>query len=233
MSPKPMLTEDYLIRQINLAIAALAKILGLKTAGQFQAALYEIDQLLEQLIGLRSYMIKNLSDEGILAILSNAEGVDTDRLLIVADLIKHEGDILAEKKYAEESAGNYARALNFFLEVQLSGGPRYLDPPDAQIEEMLNQLTSSEFPAETLFNLYLYFEQKGEYARSEEMLSRVAGITGWQEDLIKEHEDFYGRLLERPDQEIELGGLSRFEVERKVEQLQAMAIEDNRLDDGD
>jgi len=102
MSPKPMLTEDYLIRQINLAIAALAKILGLKTAGQFQAALYEIDQLLEQLIGLRSYMIKNLSDEGILAILSNAEGVDTDRLLIVADLIKHEGDILAEKKYAEE-----------------------------------------------------------------------------------------------------------------------------------
>jgi hypothetical protein len=178
-------------------------------------------------------MIKNLSDEGILAILSNAEGVDTDRLLIVADLIKHEGDILAEKKYAEESAGNYARALNFFLEVQLSGGPRYLDPPDDQIEEMLNQLTSSEFPAETLFNLYLYFEQKGEYARSEEMLSRVAGITGWQEDLIKEHEDFYGRLLERPDQEIELGGLSRFEVERKVEQLQAMAIEDDRLDDGD
>ena len=52
MSPKPMLTEDYLIRQINLAIAALAKILGFKTAGQYQAALYEIDQLLEQLIGL-------------------------------------------------------------------------------------------------------------------------------------------------------------------------------------
>jgi hypothetical protein len=180
MSPKPMLTEDYLIRQINLAIAALAKILGLKTAGQYQAALYEIDQLLEQLIGLRSYMIKNLSDEGILAMLSNSEGVDTDRLLIVADLIKHEGDILGEKKYAEDSAANYARALNFYLEVQLSGGPRYLDPPDVQIEELLKQLNSSEFPAETLFNLYLYFEQKGEYARSEEVLWEIGRLEDWE-----------------------------------------------------
>lgn len=214
-----MLTEDYLIRQINLAIAALARILGLKTAGQYQAALFEIDQTLEQLLGLRSYMIKNLADEGILAVLSTSDGVDTDRLLVVADLIKHEGDIYAQKGYRDDSLASFQRALKFYLEVQLNGGPRMLEPPHEQIDAVLDQLAPGNLPVETAYNLSLYYEQQGKLAQAEKLLDQVASATGSSEDWTEEYTAFYSRLLEKSDREIEDGGLSRKHIEQKMNDL--------------
>ncbi len=219
MSPKPMLTEDYLIRQINLGLATLARIIGLKTAGHYQEALIEIDQLLEELIGLRSYMIKNLTDEGVLAILSHPNGLDTDRLMLIANLIKHEGDIYASKNYIEDTNSNYMRALNFYLEVQLSGGSQYFPPPHQQIEELLERFNISELPAGTLYNLFSYYEQAGEFAKSEGMLDAVLEAVDLSEEMVAEYEEFYTRLLEKTDQELEYGGLSRSQIEKKLNQL--------------
>lgn len=219
MSPKPMLTEDYLIRQINLAIAALARILGLKTAGQYQAALFEIDQLLEELIGLRSYMIKSLADEGILAMLAASDGLDTDRLLVVADLIKHEGDIYAQKDYHDESLASYQRALKFYLEVHLNGGPRMLQPPDEQINALMDLLSPAALPIEMVYNLSIYYEGSGQFARAEAMLDRVKAATGSTEDLLDDYKAFYTRLLEKSDLDLEKGGLSRQDVQQKQKTL--------------
>jgi tetratricopeptide (TPR) repeat protein len=219
MSPKPMLTEDYLIRQINLAIAALARILGLKTAGQYQAALFEIDQLLEELIGLRSYMIKNLADEGILAILATSDGLDTDRLLVVADLIRHEGDLYAQKGYREDGLANYQRALKFYLEVHVNGGLRMLQPPDEQINALVEALSPAHLPVETAYNLSIYYETSGQFAQAEKMLDYVKAATSSSEDLLDEYNAFYTRLLEKRDADLEKGSLSRQYVERKLNDL--------------
>ena len=42
-----MLTEDYIMRMINMAIAALLQAIGLRKAGEYNQALQTIDQALE------------------------------------------------------------------------------------------------------------------------------------------------------------------------------------------
>ncbi|HZD56469.1 MAG TPA: DUF6483 family protein [Anaerolineales bacterium] len=219
MSPKPMLTDDYLIRQINLAIAVLASIIGLKTAGQYQSALFEIDQFLEQLLGLRSYMIKDLSDEAILTLVSLPEGLDTDRLLIIAELIKAEGDIYAAQKYTTDSQVDYLRALNFFMEVVLNGGALNFPQPHDKIENLVQMLELSKLPQETLYDLFQYYEHMEEYRKAETALAQLAKTSESDESIVQEQADFYGRLLEISDKELAKAGLSRSQVEEKLTRL--------------
>ena len=47
-----MFSEDYILRMIRMATAALAQIIGLKKAGQYQQALQAIDQALEEVISV-------------------------------------------------------------------------------------------------------------------------------------------------------------------------------------
>ena len=219
MSPKPMLTDDYLIRQINLAIAVLASIVGLKSAGQYQRALFEIDQFLEQLLGLRSYMIKDLSDDAILTLVSIPEGLDTDRLLIIAELIKAEGDIYAAQNYAADSQLDYLRALSFFIAVVLNGGALNFPQPYDKIEDLVKLLGLSNLPQETLYDLFQYHEHIGEYSKADEALIQLTKASKSDQSILQEHRDFYMRLLEESDKELAKGGLSRTQVEEKLEKL--------------
>ena len=57
-----MLTEDYLMRMINQAIAALLKVAGLKKAGRNQEALEVIEQAFEQLLGLPASLVEQMDE---------------------------------------------------------------------------------------------------------------------------------------------------------------------------
>lgn len=214
-----MLTDDYLIRQINLALRALANIIGLKTAGLYQNALFEIDQFLEQLLGLRSYMIKDLSDEAILTLVSIPDGLDTDRLFIVAELIKAEGDIYAAKNYAADSQLDYLRSLNFFIEVVLNGGALNFPQPHDRIEDLVKALDFTKLPQETLYDLFQYYEHMGNYTRAEEALDQLTKLSESDESILQEHIEFYVRLQSKSDKELAKAGLSRSRVEEKLAKL--------------
>jgi tetratricopeptide (TPR) repeat protein len=219
MSPKSILTDDYLIRQINLALTALANIIGLKTAGLYQNALFEIDQFLEQLLGLRSYMIKDLSDEAILTLASIPDGLDTDRLFIIAELIKAEGDIYAAQNYTADSQLDYLRSLNFFIEVVLNGGALNFPQPHDKIENLVKALDFTKLPQETLYDLFQYYEHMGDYNKAEEALVQLTKLSESDESILQEHTEFYVRLLAKSDKELAKGGLSRSHIEGKLEEL--------------
>jgi tetratricopeptide (TPR) repeat protein len=219
MSPKPTLTDDYLIRQINLALAALANIIGLKTAGLYQNALFEIDQFLEQLLGLRSYMIKDLSDEAILTLISVPEGLDTDRLFIIAELIKAEGDIHAAQNHIADSQLDYLRSLNFFVEVVLNGGALNFPQPHDRIEDLVKALDFTKLPQETLYDLFQYYEHMGNYTKAEEALDQLTKLSESDESILQEHIEFYVRLQTKNDEELAKGGLPRSRVEEKLAKL--------------
>lgn len=213
-----MLTEDYLMRLIRLATLALAKILGLKAAGLYTDALYAIDQMLEQVVGLKADLIKDIEDDSILAMLTRDGKLDTDRLLITAELIKEEADILAAQKQAPESRWRYLRCLNFYLEVVLDGGPTQLPAPVEQIDTLTAMLGEKDLPVETQFSLYAYYEGAGRYAQAGAALERLLQATHTQEDLLEERKGFYQRLAAKTDAELEKGGMTRNEVEAALAQ---------------
>jgi tetratricopeptide (TPR) repeat protein len=214
-----MLTEDYLMRLINMAIAALLKIAGLKSAGNYLQAMQVFDEMLEQLFGMRSNIIKELNDEAILDLLTYQEVLDIDRLIIAADLFKEEGDIYIGLFKPAESIRSYQRALDFYLVAALSGGAEYLSRPDEKIEKLIKILENRNLPPEIEYSLYIYKERIGQFAAAEYYLSRLLQTPGYSEDMIEEYKDFHKRLLEKSDDELDKGGMLREQVETNLKKF--------------
>ena len=63
------------------------------------------------------------------------------------------------------------------------------------------------------------FEQVGAYDRAETAIDFMLENTEHNPDILAEKRAFYSRLLAESDDELEEGGISREEVERKLSDL--------------
>ena len=115
-----MFSDDYLIRMIRQATAVFARIIGLKSAEQYQEALQVIDQTLEQLFGIDAEIIRLLDDESLYTLLMKNEVLDLEKLGFIADLFKEEGDIQKLQNQNNESINCYIRSLNYYLMIGIN-----------------------------------------------------------------------------------------------------------------
>jgi hypothetical protein len=181
-----LFSEDYIMRMIRLATAALAQIIGLKKAGQYRPALQAIDQALEEVLGLKAGLIRAMDDESLLSGLTQQDRLDTDRLLILADLFFEEADILAMQGKTDASQASALRALNFYLDVVLDWGPERVSQKFEKIEQLVQKLGEQILPAQTCFALYFYYVQVGELPSAKRMLERLKADPDWREDALLE-----------------------------------------------
>jgi tetratricopeptide (TPR) repeat protein len=214
-----MLTEDYIMRMINLALAVLVKVASFKQAGRYEEAIQHIDQALEILFGMRADLVRRLDDNSLLDAMTVQETLDTDRLLVVAELFKEEGDILLRQDRKGESTLSYQRALNFYLEVVLSNDPENLPELEDKIEQLLLQLNGYDLPSETLYALFVFYAQLGKFDAAAKKLKQIADSTKPSADLSQEIIDFYQDLLLKPDEELHKGGLTREEIKSRLKSL--------------
>jgi tetratricopeptide (TPR) repeat protein len=212
-----MLTEDYVMRMINQAVAVLVKIVGLKKGGNYQEAQQAVDQALEQLLGLRADIIKRLDDESLLKALTQQDRLDIERLALIADLFKEKGDILAAQSQISESRESYLRSLVFHLET----GFDETAPPSmeltGEIESLVQKLGAQDLPDDTLWVLFCYYERAGAYNQAEDTILKMADRSHLYASIHLELVAFYERLLKRLTGELVEGGIDREQIEHKLE----------------
>jgi hypothetical protein len=212
-----MFTEDYVLRMISQAVAVLARIAGLKRAGNYQEAQQAIDQALEQLLGLRANIIKLLDDEGLLKVLTQQDRLDIERLAIIADLFKEEGDILAAQGQTSESRKSYLRALTYHLETGFDEIAQPSIELPGKIELLVQQLSAQDLPDDTLWSLFCYYEQAGAFGKANDAIMKMADRPHLKENIHPELVAFYERLLKRPASELVEGGIDRDQIEHQLE----------------
>jgi hypothetical protein len=211
MPGKVLLTDDYLFRMIMAGLQTLAKVIGLKTAGQYQEAQEQIDQALESLFGMRADLIKRLDDETLFASLKVQGNPDTERIALAGKFFQEEGDVLTAQRDQEGGKWSYIRALNFSLEAALNG--KYDDPElKKNLTYLVNSLQGIELPPDTAFGLFCYHEESGNYKEAD-MILRTLGNQLDEKDAIQdERAAYYNRLLEKSDAELVEGGFARLQV---------------------
>jgi tetratricopeptide (TPR) repeat protein len=214
-----MLSEDYLIRMIRQAAAVMAKIIGLKNAGQFLEALQVIDQGLEQTLGMNIDLVNLLDDESLYRVLTTNELLDLERLGIIADLFKEEGDILNLQKQKPESDSCYIRSLNYYLIMSNDKNPLHPNELSHKIEELIQKLANFNLPDKTLFDLFCYYENEGEYAKADDILARLATRSNVNADVRNERISFYKRLLKKSPKELSAGGMKIKQIQDKLKGL--------------
>jgi len=214
-----MFSEDYIIRMIRQAIGVLARIIGLKSAGQYQEALRDIDQALELVLGMDANIIRLLDDESLYKILTKNEGLDLEKLELLADLFKEEGDIQKLRGQNIESINCYFRSLNYYLMISINSENSHPMDISQKINELLQKLEPHDFSGTTLLNLFCNYENAGEFAKAEAMLSRLAARNHSEVNVVDEMESFYKRLLEKSLQKLAASGMSRSQILIKLNEL--------------
>jgi tetratricopeptide (TPR) repeat protein len=222
-----MLTEDYFMRMINQMLAVLTKIIGLKDAGQYQEAQQIINQSLEQLLGMPSDLLKQMDDSSVMNILTTQGELVSDRLYMVANLYELEGDLLTDQNRISDANLDYLRALTIYLDIAFKGENQYSSELNYKIEQLQLKLVNQELRVDIYYRLFDYYEQLGKYNLVENQIS----------DLLLAHEDpseilpglitYYEELLEKNDQELITGGISRLRVQAQLDVVNNLNAHDN------
>lgn len=216
--PKASLSEDKLLQMLVAAIAeTIARLALLRTAGNYQKAMEIIDHDLEELLGLKADLVRQLDDQKIIDMLTTNDFLDVGRLYHIAELFQQESIIHQEQKQTEAAKYSQIRALNLFLEVGFAVENDFLEA-DVRIDELFDTL-GTNLPDDTLFTLFDYYEQVGAFDRSETALDLLLQLTENDPEIAAEKLAFYQRLLEESDDELEAGGLPRGKIEAELRKL--------------
>ncbi len=211
MPGKTNLTEDYILRMISTAVAALARIVGLKTAGQYNEAQALIDHTLEELFGLRADLLKRLDDTNLIASLTVQDKPDAKRLTVAGRLFKEEGDINIIQRDLQAAFWSYVRALNLSLEAALNGAEDETSL-NQTIAGLVKRLEGYGLPGDTSYALFCYYEEQGSYQLADSALKSLETTPDEEDAVLKERAAFYNRLLEKTDSDLSTGGFTRLQV---------------------
>ncbi len=183
-----MFTEDYLMRMINQALAALLSAIGLKKRGKYQEARQAIDQAVEWLTSMPADLVDQMDEESILSMLTAQERLDAARLAVLADLFWEQGEILTQLGQEAQGTSSCARALRFMLEATLAREGDLLPESIAKIEARRLTLQEEALPVETQLALLDYLRRLLE----NEVDLAAAGAA--RQDIAAQFEELQARL---------------------------------------
>lgn len=208
-----MFRRDYIVRMIEDMTAMVAKVLTLKQERKTTEALWEVDELLNRHFRLNSRLLNSLSIVDIIEMFRLGGVIESDKLQSVAKLLKEESDIYALNGDKDAALFRGMRALHLYLHAALNGADRELLQITQAIDELLQEVKAYRLPIKTERLLMAYMESLGRYSKAEDSLYRI-----WEqgENVIKEGEALYERLLLKPPAELEQGLLPLDEVEQGI-----------------
>lgn len=217
-----MFQRDYMLRLIEQLTQTVGVLLGLKQNREPQQALLHIDELLKRMLGLNPKLLHGLTDSALLDLLRQGPEGGTDKILIVAMLLKEEGDFHLMLGDFMTSYKRHCRALKLYLTAAADGAERTHIDYAAEIQSLLEALRPYELPVAIRMELWLYHMAGGLYAEAENELFQLIEEGHDKDQLLAEAITQYSRLLELEDAQLQAGGLSLGEVEEAIEQLEGM-----------
>ncbi|WP_424767959.1 DUF6483 family protein [Paenibacillus sp. sgz302251] len=211
-----MFQRDYFMRMIEQMTEAIGQILNLRRERKHEEALLYIDDLLEQRFRLSSKLIRSLSDEDLMKVMTTNGVLESDYVQVIALLMKQEAQLTLELGREAESYAASLKSLHLFIRLSLIGAEPTIAEPREQIAELLEELRPYELPAPTKRLLLEWHEAEGRFDKAENVMHELL-----QDHALRAEEaaDIYRRMLRYSDEQLETGGLPREEIEHELEAL--------------
>jgi hypothetical protein len=154
-----MIKRDYLMRLIEQFAEAISKILKLKKEKDYKKALSAIDETFKELFGLNSLFINSYSTEDLISIISTDGFPDVNKCIIIATLLKEEGEAYEARNRKDISRMRYLKSLDIFLRGTLSEGERKIDTSSYNLEKVVEKLGEENLPSDVKNRLTRYYEK--------------------------------------------------------------------------
>jgi len=207
-----MFQRDYILRMIQELTEMIANVSGLKKQQKQELAFSEIDDLLGRFFRMNSKLLNALSDKDILSMFSTNGFLEAEKVLVLAQVLREEGSLHQSLGNEEEAVRRYRKGLQLALGVSV-WEERPSDLCIQAIRRLLEALQDYELPVSVLERLVGHYVKIQEYAAAEDCLFELAdNQDADREALAETGKSFYDKLLERPLEELEQGGLPYAEV---------------------
>jgi hypothetical protein len=154
-----MIRRDYLMRLIEQFAEAISKILKLKKEKDYKKALSTIDKTFNELFGLNSLFISSYGTEDLISIISTDGVPDVNKCIIIATLLKEEGEIYEAQKQKDTSRMRYSKSLDIFLRGTLSEDEVKMDTNSYNLEKIVEKLGEGNLPSDVQSRLTQYYEK--------------------------------------------------------------------------
>jgi hypothetical protein len=216
--------RDYFMRQIEQLALVLHQILFHKEHKQFDDALRLLDEACRHILGLHLRSLRVLSTKDILSLLTYNEITDTAKALVLADLLKEEGELLKAAGDEDQTYFCRVKALDLLLELNQD----YSDNGDAaldkelkiRLDDILIRLGKLDLPVAVKLKLLPYYEKNGAYAKVEDVLFHLLEDEPARLETREQAISFYERLLKKDDTELREGNFSLEEANEGLHLIQ-------------
>ena len=214
-----MYQKDFIKRSFSFIQATLARLRGVAEEGDADVAREEISDAYARVFGIPLSLLSLSPVSDIVDLLSTSEGEDAERILSLADLLKMDGALYQEKGEVHEAQWRYDLALELLIaSVEASNQPassKILDPFEPAVRfSIQNQAT-----LERLADLYSLFRQAGNFGLAKDLILAFIEADGGRREGIDEGTSFLADLLDRSDEALERGSITRQEIEEALEDL--------------
>jgi hypothetical protein len=112
-----MMKQDYILRVIEEFGQAWALVVARLRAGRYAEALEGVDEAAHRHLGLSLSLIDGMSSEGLLDLMRVGHSLDRGRCVLLAELLREQGEILELQGRPAEATVARAKALDIFLEI--------------------------------------------------------------------------------------------------------------------
>lgn len=211
-----MFQRDYFMRMIEQMTEAVGQILNLRRERKHEDALLFIDELLDKKFRLSSKLIRSLSDEDLMKMMTTNGILETDHLQAIALLMKQEAEVNAELGREDESFFAYLKSLHLFVRLALAGAEPTFAEPREMIKELQDKLLPYELPMKSKRLLLEWNMEEGRFDFAENLMHELLEDNALG---LAEAKDIYRRMLLQTDGALEAGGLPREEIMLGLESL--------------
>ncbi|MEJ2355215.1 MAG: DUF6483 family protein [candidate division WOR-3 bacterium] len=154
-----MITRDYLMRLIEQFTESISKILKLKKEKDCKKALEVIDKTYNELFGFNSLFINSYGTEDLISIVSTDGVPDINKCIIIATLLKEEGEIYEARNRKDISRMRYLKSLDIFLRGFLSESEIKMDADFYDLEKVVEKSGEENLSSDVKKRLYEYYEK--------------------------------------------------------------------------
>lgn len=214
-----MLTEDYITRIIQQAVAALAQAIGLRKSGQILEALEVVQTALQGLFGIPTSLLHQLEYSSILDTMTREGTIDFDMVSVAADLFREAGLIYESLGQPARAESSNTRALDLFLELA------YIDI-DSVSDEINQKIIDTQHSIgklsglETTSGLHYYHRYKQNHVQALEALDWMLEHSAILDpESIEEIRDYLQCLHGKPGSELQDQGIDCQEIKTRVATL--------------
>jgi hypothetical protein len=214
-----VIERDYIMRMVDMLGKFLARALFLKTSHDFPKAADELATAYKNLLGLDRTVALTLSESQLVTLMGGDGPITASKCFVLGMLLKEDADLFRVQGDNDHPPILSGRALSLLLTAYCAEGKPLHGSHRQSIEDLWTSCDQGLLTTSTRGNMFRFYELTGRFDRAEDLLFTLIEL---DKTFLAAGLEFYQRISERTDKELESGNLPRAEVEESMRELRAM-----------